>query len=276
MTTQTRVSRGVPAGGQFAATSHGEPELSLGNTSFPPRASSQEIFAEVFHAAAGDAEIVREFPSNSTETKRLLKNTRGANDGRVRQVTIGHGVIPRSDEAEVHGPKDGRPILIEVYSGMVRLKVMSGRAIVQSNSSWGNVIEVAGGAEATVIAEGNSKVTMTVASGGVANFHSTLQSHRMHAFVEEGGTCNVKLPGEDLKAYVNEFDALTVSVGAPVDSPDEDDDSDDKCGCGASLDDGEGWDGKCGDCADVAEVENCTQIQGCDSPGHVDGCPEDN
>lgn len=30
-------------------------------------------------------------------------------------------------------------------------------------------------------------------------------------------------------------------------------DDGDNCSCGNSLDDGLGWDGKCGDCADIAE-----------------------
>lgn len=33
----------------------------------------------------------------------------------------------------------------------------------------------------------------------------------------------------------------------------DDDRDDDNCSCGNSLDDGQGWDGKCGDCADIAE-----------------------
>lgn len=36
---------------------------------------------------------------------------------------------------------------------------------------------------------------------------------------------------------------------------------DDRCSCGNSLDDGQGWDGKCGDCADLAA--NTDECGGC-------------
>lgn len=44
-----------------------------------------------------------------------------------------------------------------------------------------------------------------------------------------------------------------IALEAPdIDADDYWDDGD-KCNCGNSLDDGQGWDGKCGDCADIAE-----------------------
>lgn len=40
---------------------------------------------------------------------------------------------------------------------------------------------------------------------------------------------------------------------------DEIDLDDDRCSCGNSLDDGQGWDGLCGDCADIkANTEECS------------------
>jgi hypothetical protein len=38
-------------------------------------------------------------------------------------------------------------------------------------------------------------------------------------------------------------------------------DEGDNCSCGNSLDDGQGWDGKCGDCADIAA--NTDECSGC-------------
>lgn len=47
-----------------------------------------------------------------------------------------------------------------------------------------------------------------------------------------------------------------------MDEPENDDYDidDDRCSCGNSLDDGQGWDGNCGDCADIAaNTEECSE-----------------
>lgn len=46
-----------------------------------------------------------------------------------------------------------------------------------------------------------------------------------------------------------------VELEEVVEVEDDWDFDDDMCACGASLDDGEGYDGLCGSCADAAEAE---------------------
>lgn len=75
-------------------------------------------------------------------------------------------------------------------------------------------------------------------------------SVRKHALTMRGGwsvtVCKVAQPPRTYRSYRAAFDAY-------CGTPDEDDDV---CSeCGAALDDGEGYDGKCGSCADRAEEE---------------------
>lgn len=49
-----------------------------------------------------------------------------------------------------------------------------------------------------------------------------------------------------------------ITLGAPAAASH---DTGDSCSCGKSLNDGQGWDGKCGDCADMAA--NTEECNGC-------------
>jgi hypothetical protein len=59
-----------------------------------------------------------------------------------------------------------------------------------------------------------------------------------------------------------------IALEAPAGATDHYWDGGDNCSCGKSLDDGQGWDGKCGDCADIAE--NTDECSGCGDLLEVD------
>lgn len=122
---------------------------------------------------AGGAAIEEITPATKAETKLLLKNLRGAPDGKVRLVRINHTNAPDTkpgEKIEIHGPKDGRPIIIDISSGIPSLKVMSGTALIRPRSNWGNSVDVGAGAEAVLVAPADAKVTTSVDEGGTATF----------------------------------------------------------------------------------------------------------
>lgn len=82
------------------------------------------------------------------------------------------------------------------------------------------------------------------------------------------GVCRVAPPGEERAAdsFPGDTAGGSLMTTAPADDAAADTEGDDTCsdpfdeGCTASLDDGEGWDGACGNCADrqaATEEEQC-------------------
>jgi hypothetical protein len=172
-TTTARQPKGIPVGGQFAATTHSEPGIVLagGRAEF---VSERHLYARELEALAGPgAEIEEKNPATKSEARRLLKNTRGEADGKIRLVRLNANNSPETDlyeKVEIVGPKDGRPIVVDVTSGIPRLKVTSGTAIVRMRSNWGNSIDVGPGAEAIIIADASHKITTEVDAGGKVTF----------------------------------------------------------------------------------------------------------
>lgn len=250
--TPSRVSKGIPTGGQFAATNHGESIVSLGGpTGRAPAAdfSEQDFWAEA-NRESGNADIVRKAPRTGSEAKRMLKNSRGEPDGRIRMVSLDHGNAPKEapgERVEIVGPRDGRPILVRVSSGIPFLKVTSGKAIIYADSSWGNSVEVADGAEAIVVASPDRKVTVGVDEGGKAAQVCSSTENRMRSHTHDRSEVPFRL-GEISAARAQP------ETAEDDDEDDEDEDDDDRCReCGEPNDDGEGWDGLCGTCADRAD-----------------------
>ena len=188
-----RQPAGIPAGGQFAATVHTEPGIVLS----PDGAhfvTTAELFTLAQEEAAKHATIEEFDPATKSESKRLLVNRRGLPGGRVRRVNLDYNNAPdskTSDHVEVAGPSDGRPIIVEVTSGLPRLRVSSGRAVIAADSGWGNSVTVGPGAEAIVISSPESKVTVTVEDGGYAAFLCTSEKNRFRAYPEGDGRVDV-------------------------------------------------------------------------------------
>ena len=74
----------------------------------------------------------------------------------------------------------------------------------------------------------------------------TTQTERQPAGIPAGGQFASTLHAEP---------EITLGTSEQIDL------DEDSCSCGKSLDDGQGWDGKCGDCADIAE--NTDECSGC-------------
>ena len=178
MSTPTaRQPKGIPAGGQFAATTHTEPGivLDLG----PGRGTAVYVNdnhlyeRELAALNVTDLDLYEKYPATKPEAKRILKNTRGEADGMVRAVHLDYTNSPDTEpgeKVEIVGPKDGRPIIVDVTSGIPSLKVTSGIAIIRARSGWGNSVDIGPGAEAIIISPSDAKVTTTCDAGGKVTF----------------------------------------------------------------------------------------------------------
>lgn len=168
-------SAGQPNGGQFAKRTALEPGIVLvgPNGDRAVYVNDGHLYQRELEALIGDAEIEDITPATKAETKKLLKNVKGAADGKVLLVRIHADNYPETkpgEKLEIHGPKDGRPIIVDVFSGIPSLKVMSGAAIVRPRSNWGNSVNVGAGAEAILVAPSDAKVTTECDEGGKVTF----------------------------------------------------------------------------------------------------------
>jgi hypothetical protein len=175
MTTQTRVSQGVPTGGEFAAHKRADSSVTLSET---PAAtgwptSEERTGYELIDDAASRCPLDLRYPKGLTETRAALRNTRGEPNKGVRIVQLTWASVPAASDAgdiEVHGPKDGRPIIIYIIGGFPRIKVKSGYAMIVANSGAGHSIEVQDGATALVVATKGRKVSTRTEAGAVLDF----------------------------------------------------------------------------------------------------------
>lgn len=271
---QNRVRKGVREGGQYSPTQHGEAT----GVSLTPRtagdvllqsASVRELFEAEYRRLAGDAAIEHKYPEGKSEVRRMLATKRGEKDGKVRFVHLNSSNSPYTGHDEyidVSAPTDGRPIVVDLSSGQPHLKVTAGTAIIRAESRWGNSITVADEAKAIVIASGDSKVHVAVEPGGHAVCVSDDETNRIHINLHDGGSAETAYGyGAERTEFVPEdidpdyfapiqTPVADVEVEEEDDDEEEDDYDEDICSCGASLDDGEGYDGMCGNCTDRAEA----------------------
>jgi hypothetical protein len=182
--------------GRFDFKTHTPPGITLN-----PAGGGAPRFAtarDLFDAELGDAGIVAAEATTKTEARRLLRNRKGEPDGAVRKVDVYAGW---DDRIDVAGPADGRPLGIQIHTGMPRLHVSSGKAVIRADSSWGNSIDVGPGAEAVIVADPRSKVTVEVGAGGKATLISTATENRFR--VHGDGDIQVQYgPGAEPEPYV--------------------------------------------------------------------------
>ena len=159
---------------------------------------------DLFNAELGGAPVVEMEPATKTEARRLLRNLRGEADGAVRKVNLNHHNEPDSSgskRVEVTGPTDGRPIAVDLQSGIPGLLVTAGKAVIRADSRSGNSINVAEGAEAVIVADPGSKVTVEVAAGGKATLVSTATKNWFRPYGD--GDIQVKFgPDAEPEPYV--------------------------------------------------------------------------
>lgn len=187
-TAPNRVLAGVPSGGQFAARTALEPGIVLGGPPGHEKAqfvTDRHLFERELEALTGGAEIVETTPASKAEMRRALKNLRGEPDGKIRMVRVTPDNYPDTEPGqriEIHGPNDGRPIIIDMPTGHPFLKVVSGTAIIRPRSGWGNSVDVGAGAEAILVAPENAKVTTEVDEGGTAVFVCPVPKNRFRPY----------------------------------------------------------------------------------------------
>ena len=92
------------------------------------------------------------YPTTWTQAKRDLRCPRGS-----RTVWLSSRAMPRQHSAglvyDVTGPSGDDVLTVQVWSGMLPLRVLAGNVVVVLGSPWGNVVEVSEAArESTTIA----------------------------------------------------------------------------------------------------------------------------
>lgn len=238
--------------GQFGHQIKSEdPGVALGAAPTPP-VPAYETFADVLRAEGVDpGNLVDVFPATRSESRRKLMAVRPDPAG-PRVVHINHKVAPDSEPGkyvDVNGTSDGGPIIVRIDSGIPRLQVTRGKAIIFADSTWGNSVHVAAGAEAVVFGHPGVKITVSVEEGGELSAICPEAENRFFAYGR--GTIEKHFGPEAAGPAERACD----ECGEVVDESDEHC-MDCKCSCGESLNDGEGWDGKCGTCADREEEDD--------------------
>ncbi|HEX9086148.1 MAG TPA: hypothetical protein VF867_01315 [Arthrobacter sp.] len=180
-------SAGQPNGGQFAKRTALEPGIVLvgHNGDRAVYVNDSHLYQRELEALIGDAEIEDITPATKAETKKLLKDAKGAPDGKVRLIRINATNYPETktgEKLEVRGAKDGRPVIVDILSGMPRLKVTSGTAVIRPRSGWGNSVDVGAEGEAVMIAPSSSKVTTECEEGGKVTFVCPNSKNRFRPF----------------------------------------------------------------------------------------------
>jgi len=228
MTTSTaRQPKGVPVGGQFAATAHAEPTLSLDATEpevsptkpwRPYELTENDDRTFTYDEAGTRTVLEHKEPVTRTEIRRALRCPRS--QGRVVDL----GRVPgrrdsiRDDMYEVAGPESGAPLVIRVQDGFHALHVKSGNVHVEvlggfQSLAGRTVIE--DGARAGVVVDGDHKYT--VETRGSANARVAL-STESNVDVRVTGKGAVYVTGGGRRCEINAKDGAVVLQ----DGPDED------------------------------------------------------
>ena len=128
----------------------------------------QEVVAAAL-GDLGDTGLRLLEPVGASKTRAALKNARGEADGSIRRVRLTWDAADGfGNPLEITGPRDGRPILIDVDNAPI-LRVVSGHAIIRDRGH-GAGISVGPGAKATVISEGR-KTSITAEAGSHVDFY---------------------------------------------------------------------------------------------------------
>jgi hypothetical protein len=170
MNTISRQPAGLPVGGQFAATAHAEPGLTLISTGpvvSPTRPWRPYELADngdgtfTFNNVAGAENVLKHRqPGTRSEIRRALSCPRSR--GRVVDLNAAGGRrnSPSDDVYEVVGPDNGAPLVIRIHDGFHVLEITSGNVQVEVMGSFSGVpgrTTVCSGAEAGVIVDGDNE-----------------------------------------------------------------------------------------------------------------------
>lgn len=105
-------------------------------------------------------------PKNFTEASRILgKQSNAAGFPEDQIVYLYHKNLAPARFVNrrnliVNGGTEEKPVRIYVESGMNTVEVVSGHAIIEPASGWGNVVFIHAGATVTIDTDGFSKITL--------------------------------------------------------------------------------------------------------------------
>lgn len=194
--------------GKFGSKQFNESEVILGRPPQPEPRYSQ--FDNVLSAQGIDRRaVINHWPDTRSEAKRRLVNLRGESGGLYRQVTLDSAnTDPRGntvDTTDVAGPKDGRPIIVRVTSGMPVLRVTSGKAIIHADSLWNkNRILVCDGAEAVILGDQSREITITAQQGSKVTLLCESAENKFDVLRAPGSTVTERFGPEAVSAPVCE------------------------------------------------------------------------
>lgn len=189
MTTSTeRQPKGIPVGGQFAATTHAEPSLSLGTGRAVTPTRPDRSYGLIdntdgtftYDEAGNRVTLEHKEPVTRTEIRRALRCPRS--QGRVVDLgrVPGRRSSPRDDIYEVAGPESGAPLVIRVQDGFHALHVKSGNVHVEVLGGFRSVpgrTVVEDGARAGVVVDGDSAYTIETRGTGSARVALSAESN---------------------------------------------------------------------------------------------------
>lgn len=130
-------------------------------------------------------------PTTAAETRAAVKNLRGEPNGSIREVIL-NDFPTMPDSLDVHGPKDGRELIIWVESGFTHLHIRSGNVTAHMLSRLGNPITIHDGARATIHTSG-TKLGSTTEKGGHLTLKAAPDSRGLQ-YVHVGGTLELDGP----------------------------------------------------------------------------------
>jgi hypothetical protein len=224
MSTPTaRQPKGVPVGGQFAATTHAEPSLSLAPD---PKVTPTKPWRPYELTGNGDGTfsydeagarttLEHKEPVTRTEIRRALRCPRS--QGRVVDLgqVPGRRNSPRDDIYEVAGPESGAPLVIRVQDGFHALHVKSGNVHVEVLGGFRSVpgrTVIEDGARAGVVVDGDN--TYTVETRGSADARVAL-SKESNVDVRVTGKGAVYVTGGGRDCEINAKDGAVVHQDGP-------------------------------------------------------------
>ena len=174
--------RNHPTGAsRFSEHVPGAPELTVHLLNPAP---AETDGTAVYSAALTGQPVIERKPTGLSETRKALLNTRGEPNGAVRKVTLTWASVRLSSDAGplgVAGPKDGRPLVIHLFSGKPNLHIKSGNVVILAGSHAGNRLTVEAGAHATVIAAADQKVSTTAEPGSTVELYAEAGAHGYQA-----------------------------------------------------------------------------------------------
>lgn len=187
-TPAARQPKGVPVGGQFAATTHAEPSLSLGQGPDVTPTKPRRLYelAEngdgtfTYNEDGARTTLEHKEPVTRTEIRRALRCPRS--QGRVVDLgrVTGRRSAPTDDLYEVVGPESGAPLVIRVQDGFHSLHIKSGNVQVEVQGGFRSVpgrTVIEDGARAGVVVDGTNKYTVETRGTGSARVALSKESN---------------------------------------------------------------------------------------------------